>query len=97
MTKKPAKRKIGRPRLPPGEKRPAPIGFRPTPDLLKKLKAAAKDKGRSMAQEMVSRLEKTFAMWKLQGRGPPAHSFLGGGRHHATASSPKKASNSFFR
>ena len=61
MTKKPAKRKIGRPRLPPGKKREAPIGFRPTPDMRADLKAAAADKGRSMAQEIQSRLEKTFS------------------------------------
>ena len=61
MTKKPAKQKIGRPRLPPGKKREAPIGFRPTPDMRADLKGAAADKGRSMAQEIQSRLEETFS------------------------------------
>ena len=60
MTKKPAKRKIGRPRLPPGKKREAPIGWRPTPNIRKNLKAAAEDKGRSVSQEIQSRLEESF-------------------------------------
>jgi len=60
MTKKPAKRKIGRPRLPPGKKREDPIGFRPTPDIRKNLKTAAKDNGRSVSQEIQSRLEESF-------------------------------------
>ena len=73
MTKKPAKRKIGRPRLPPGKKREAPIGFRPTPDMRADLKAAAADKGRSMAQEIQSRLEESFRRTDIEvlGLGSP--------------------------
>ncbi len=37
------------------------MGFRPTSHMRKKLKAAAEENGRSMAQEMVSRLEETFS------------------------------------
>ncbi len=61
MTKKPAKRKRGRPRLPPGKKRPAPVGFRPTPDLLEKLKSSAENGGRSVSQEIVGQLERAYS------------------------------------
>ena len=52
--------KLGRPRLPTGKKREVPIGFRPTPDLRKRLQTAAEFSGRSISQEIVSRLEHSF-------------------------------------
>lgn len=50
----------GRPPKPEGERKLASLGFRPTPALRKLLDKAAKDNGRSLAQEISSRLERSF-------------------------------------
>jgi hypothetical protein len=60
MAKKPSKPKMGRPALPPGKRRGASMGFRPTPGIRGKLEEAAKANGRSMSQEIESRLERSF-------------------------------------
>ncbi len=41
-------------------RQPAPTGFRPTPQLRAALDKAANTSGRSLSQEIVSRLERTF-------------------------------------
>ena len=61
MVKKPKPKKMGRPALPPGEKRGASMGFRPTPEIRGKLEEAAKANGRSMSQEVEHRLERSFS------------------------------------
>ena len=60
MAKKPSKPKMGRPLLPPGKRRGASMGFRPTPGIRGKLEEAAKANGRSMSQEVEHRLERSF-------------------------------------
>lgn len=60
MAKKPAKPKMGRPPLPPESRRLASMGFRPTPDLRKRLEVSASANHRSISQEIESRLEQTF-------------------------------------
>ncbi len=60
MAKKPSKPKMGRPALPPGKRRGASMGFRPTPGIRGKLEEAAKANGRSMSQELEHRLERSF-------------------------------------
>jgi len=52
--------KMGRPPLPPGERRGASMGFRPTPEIRAKLEQAAHENGRSMSQEVEARLEASF-------------------------------------
>ena len=52
--------KMGRPPLPPGERRGASMGFRPTPQIRAKLEQAAHENGRSMSQEVEARLEASF-------------------------------------
>ncbi len=59
--KKPTK-KMGRPPLPPGERRRASMGFRPTPDIRRELEQAAFANGRSLSQEIEARLEISFAV-----------------------------------
>ena len=55
---KAAKRpKMGRPPLPVSERKLPSMAFRPTPDVRRKLEEAAAESGRSMSQEMQSRLE----------------------------------------
>ena len=61
MAKKPSKPKMGRPPLPPGKRLGASMGFRPTPETRERLEKAAKANGRSMSQEIESRLERSFA------------------------------------
>lgn len=53
----PKKKKPGRPKLPEDERRLASIGFRPTPALRNLLERGAAKNGRSLAQEINSRLE----------------------------------------
>lgn len=53
--------KRGRPRLPPGEKKLDSMGFRPTPEIRRKLAAAAKANRRSRSREIEARLERSFA------------------------------------
>ena len=53
-------KKLGRPTFPPGKKKLSPLGFRPTPELREQLDNASKSNGRSVAQEIQSRLEKSF-------------------------------------
>ena len=60
MTKKQSKPKMGRPPLPPGKRRGASMGFRPTPGIRGKLEEAAKANGRSMSHEVEARLERSF-------------------------------------
>ncbi len=59
-TKKPSKPRMGRPPLPPGTRRGASMGFRPTPEIREKLEEASKANGRSMSQEVEHRLERSF-------------------------------------
>ena len=60
MGKKPSKPRMGRPPLPPGKRRGASMGFRPTPEIREKLEEAANANGRSMSQEVEHRLEQSF-------------------------------------
>ena len=60
MVKKAEKPKMGRPPLPPGKKRGASMGFRPTPTIRENLEEAARANGRSMSQEVEARLEHSF-------------------------------------
>ena len=52
---------MGRPRLAPGKRRGASMGFRPTPAIREKLEKTATENGRSMSQEIETRLELSFA------------------------------------
>ena len=62
MTEKLKKQpKMGRPPLPPGKKRGPSMAFRPTPGVRAKLEEAATANGRSMAQEVQTRLELSLA------------------------------------
>jgi hypothetical protein len=54
-------KKRGRPALPPEEKKRPSMGFRPTPDLRRRLEAATDASGRSLSQEIESRLERSFS------------------------------------
>ena len=58
--KKSSKPRMGRPPLPPGTRRGASMGFRPTPEIREKLEKASKANGRSMSQEVEHRLERSF-------------------------------------
>ena len=51
---------MGRPPLPPGKRRGASMGFRPTPAVRAKLEEAATANGRSMSQEVEERLGQNF-------------------------------------
>jgi hypothetical protein len=51
--------RIGRPRLNEDAKR-VPVSFRTTPNMSEKITAAAKASGRSLAQEVEYRLERSF-------------------------------------
>ncbi|MBT3703814.1 MAG: Arc family DNA-binding protein [Alphaproteobacteria bacterium] len=57
---KAVKKKRGRPSLPKGERKLASLGFRPTPELRAQLDKAASANDRSVAQEVQSRLERSF-------------------------------------
>ena len=59
MTAKPKKRR-GRPALPPTEGKRVPLNMRTTLDTRAKLEKAAKESGRSLAQEIEFRLEQSF-------------------------------------
>ena len=59
--KKPTK-KMGRPPLPPGKRRRASMGFRPTPEIRRQLEQVAFANGRSLSQEIEARLELSFAV-----------------------------------
>jgi hypothetical protein len=50
----------GRPRLPEGEGKRYPLGIRTTKELRERLEAAAKASGRSLAQEVEFRLERSY-------------------------------------
>ena len=60
MAERKARRKLGRPSLPLGEKKLAPLGFRPTPGMRESLERAAQENGRSVSKEIESRLEASF-------------------------------------
>ncbi len=60
MVTKTPKRKMGRPPLPASKKRLPSVGFRPTPEIRKKLAKAADSSDRSLSQEIESRLEASF-------------------------------------
>ena len=60
MAKKQGKPKMGRPPLPPGERRGASIAFRPTPAIREKLGEASKANARSRSQEVEARLDRSF-------------------------------------
>ena len=53
-------KKIGRPPLPPEKRKLQAVGFRPTPEVRRKLEEAAIAAGRIMSQEIQSRLEYSF-------------------------------------
>ena len=61
MSAKRSKRKMGRPPLPPAERKLPSMGFRPTRELRGKLEDAAVFSGRSKTQEIESRLEQSFS------------------------------------
>jgi hypothetical protein len=65
MAEKPSKPKMGRPPLPPGKRRGASMGFRPTPEIRKMLEESAKQNGRSMSQEVEAHLERSLLMGGL--------------------------------
>ena len=60
MAERKTRRKPGRPALPPGERKLASLGFRPTPELRLELERAAQENGRSVSKEIESRLENSF-------------------------------------
>ena len=60
MAKKQSRPKMGRPPLPPGERRGASIAFRPTPAIREKLGEASKANARSRSQEVEARLDRSF-------------------------------------
>ena len=62
-TRKP---KRGRPSLPPGERKLASLGFRPTPEIRSSLEAAAKKNCRSVSKEVEARLDRSFLNDKAQ-------------------------------
>ena len=59
MTKQRKPHRMGRPPLPPGEKKLPSVGFRPTPALRVSLEDAAQQHGRSVSKEIESRLERS--------------------------------------
>ena len=63
------KRKPGRPPLKPEERRLPSVAFRPTHDLRKMLEDAAANSGRSLSQEIDRRLERSFLIDAICGRG----------------------------
>jgi hypothetical protein len=67
MAKKSEKpKRRGRPALDPSEGKRHPLNMRTTKELRAKLEAAAKESGRSMAQEVEARLEASFAEERYQ-------------------------------
>lgn len=66
MAGKKATKKMGRPPLPPGERRRASMGFRPTPAIRRELEQTAFANGRSLSQEIEARLELSFAVEKTR-------------------------------
>ena len=56
---KPRKTK-GRPALPEKERRLKPMGFRPDPEVRRRIVEAAKESGRALSQEIEARLHRTF-------------------------------------
>jgi hypothetical protein len=54
------KRPRGRPALPPGDGKRHPLGIRTTARLARLIEEAARESGRSVAQEIEYRLEKSF-------------------------------------
>lgn len=60
MAKRVTKKKGGRPALKPEDRRLPPMGFRPTLDLRGKLDQASAESGKSLSQEIESRLERSF-------------------------------------
>ena len=60
MTTQAKRKKRGRPALPAAERKLSSMGFRPTPALRADLERAAEDNGRSVSQEIQSRLERSF-------------------------------------
>lgn len=55
-----AEKKRGRPKLPPGQGKRHGLSLRTTKQLRDQIKAASRLSGRSMAQEIEYRLERTF-------------------------------------
>lgn len=55
-----AKKRMGRPPLPPDKKRGQTVGFKPTPEVRQKLQEAAAANDRSVSKEIETRLERTF-------------------------------------
>jgi len=68
-------RKRGRPPLPKSERKLSALGFRPTPGLRSMLNKAAERNGRSVGQEVQSRLERSFQEEDALG-GAELHDFL---------------------
>ena len=58
---------MGRPPLPPGKRKRESMGFRPTPELRKKLENAAKESGLSLTQVVERRLDQSFLGDELLG------------------------------
>ncbi len=56
-----SKRKRGRPRLPRGEGKRHPLNMRTTKDVRDRLEAVATESGRSLAQEVEFRVQKSFS------------------------------------
>ena len=69
MGKQQTVRQRGRPPLPPGEKKLHSVGFRPTPDLRQHLERACQTAGRSLSQEIQSRLERSFLKTDIEAVG----------------------------
>ena len=57
---KPTKKRIGRPTKPPAPGERVPLGLRVTPEMKRRLEAAATKKGRSLSQEVELRLERSL-------------------------------------
>ena len=55
------KKRLGRPPLPPANKRGHTMGFKPTPDIRRRLQDAAAANDRSVSKEIETRLERSFA------------------------------------
>jgi hypothetical protein len=60
MAKQPRKPLMGRPPMPPEKRKRVSMGFRPTPELRKKLEDASAASGLSMTQEVEQRLGRSF-------------------------------------
>ena len=54
------KTRMGRPPIPPEKRKRPPMGFRPTPDIRKKIEESAAQSGLSLTQEIERRLERSF-------------------------------------